>query len=137
MLAEVETVCDDVVILNSGTVVAKGTTADVIGRGRQDMGQRTSVRVQVAAASMAHAQRLIEALPNVLRVTHNGEDGWLSISMVALVDGEGEDPRLTNRILEALSRADIQILSFGSGGSRLQDVFLDLTEDGEPTRAHG
>ncbi len=137
MLAEVETVCDDVVILSAGNVVARGTTAEVIGRGRQDVGQRTSVRVQVATASIAHAERLIEALPNVLRVTHNDEDGWLSISLVALVDGDGEDPRITNRILEVLSRADIQILSFGAGGGRLQDVFLTLTEDGEPRRAHG
>jgi ABC-2 type transport system ATP-binding protein len=32
LLAEVESVCDDVVILSSGEVVAKGTVSDVIGR---------------------------------------------------------------------------------------------------------
>jgi ABC-2 type transport system ATP-binding protein len=138
LLPEVESVCDDVVILNSGSVVAKGTAADVIGNGRQDAGQRTAIRVQVPPVSVGQAKHLIEELPNVLRVTPGAGEGWLSVSLVALVDGAaGEDARITNRILETLSRADIRILSFGAEGSRLQDVFLHLTEDEPPKRAHG
>jgi hypothetical protein len=34
-----------------------------------------------------------------------------------------------NSILEALLRADIPILRFEAGGHRLQDVFLQLTDE--------
>ena len=51
LLPEVESVCDDVVILSSGSVVARGTAAEVIGTNRPDALQRTSIRVQVPQAS--------------------------------------------------------------------------------------
>jgi ABC-2 type transport system ATP-binding protein len=136
LLTEVESVCDDVVILSSGSVVAKGTTAEVIGHTRPDTLQRTSIRVQVPPAFAAQAQRTIEALPNVLRVVPGASAGWLAISLVTLADGTStDDPRATNRITEALIRADIPILSFGAEGGRLQDVFLHLTEDSLPEEA--
>jgi ABC-2 type transport system ATP-binding protein len=131
LLPEVESVCDDVVILSSGGVVARGTTAEVIGNSRPDAIQRTSIRVQVPPALVTQAQRAIEGLPNVLRVASGASPGWLAVSLVTLADGApGEDPRITNQIPEALIRADIPILSLGAEGSRLQDVFLHLTEDG-------
>jgi ABC-2 type transport system ATP-binding protein len=135
LLTEVESVCDDVVILSSGSVVAKGTTAEVIGHTRPDSLQRTSIRVQVPPSFAAQAQRAIEALPNVLRVAGGATPGWLTVALVTLADGTGEDPRVTNRIPEALIRADIPILSFGAEGGRLQDVFLHLTEDQVPEEA--
>ena len=75
------------------------------------------------------AQKAIEALPNVLRVTPGATAGWLSVSLVTIADGTEDNARTTNRIPEALIRADIPILSFGAEGGRLQDVFLHLTED--------
>jgi ABC-2 type transport system ATP-binding protein len=129
LLPEVESVCDDVVILSHGSVVARGTAAEVIGRNRPDAVQRTSIRVQVAPAFASQAQRAVEALPNVLRVTPGATPGWLSVALVTLADGAA-DPRVTNQITETLIRADIPILSFGAEGGRLQDVFLHLTEEG-------
>ena len=129
LLPEVESVCDDVVILSSGTVVAKGTAAEVIGGSRPDALQRTSMRVQVPGSFATQAQKAIEALPNVLRVTPGATAGWLSVSLVTIADGTEDNARTTNRIPEALIRADIPILSFGAEGGRLQDVFLHLTED--------
>ncbi|MDH3399259.1 MAG: ABC transporter ATP-binding protein, partial [Acidimicrobiia bacterium] len=45
-LAEVESICDDVVILSSGHVVAKGSVADVIRQARGNVNQETAVRLQ-------------------------------------------------------------------------------------------
>ena len=53
--------------------------------------------------------------------------GWLRVE----VDGvAGTDPGLSNRVLDALIRADIPILSFEPQEGRLQDVFLQLTAAG-------
>ena len=59
-----------------------------------------------------------------------GVAGWLNVELLhSANEASGEDYHLNNRILEALIRAEIPILSFGAEGGRLQDVFLHLTEE--------
>lgn len=135
-LAEIESVCDDVVILSAGQVVAAGSVAEVIGRAQQTDVQRNGVRVWVPSASLAAAQQRLEALPYVMEAAPiEGMEGWLRIEFVdkagvSMMNGEtGEDPQLTNRMLEALIDAGIPILAFQSEGGRLQDAFLRLTEE--------
>ena len=128
-LSDVEGVCDDVVILSSGEVVARGSVSQVIG-GTQRGGN--VVRLHVPAESIVEAQRTLESIPNVLRVNAtSGVSGWLRVELVSPTDGSSpEDHRGKNRLLEALIRAEIPILSFDSEGGRLQDVFLHLTAEG-------
>ncbi|MGH2522999.1 MAG: ABC transporter ATP-binding protein, partial [Anaerolineales bacterium] len=85
LLSEVEGVCDDVVILSSGQVVASGTVAEVIGRTRQTGSQRNAARIRVPPHSVAEAQHLLQAMPKVMRATPAGETaGWLGVELVDL-----------------------------------------------------
>ena len=119
MLPEVEAVCDDVVILSSGEVVARGPVSDVIGKA-----ERNVIRVRVPVEAVAGAQRELETLSAVRRVvTGSGQPGWLRVEVD---DANGGDP-LNNRILGALISAAIPIVGFEPQKGRLQDVFLDLT----------
>jgi ABC-2 type transport system ATP-binding protein len=130
-LWEIEVVCDDVVILNMGQVAAAGTVAEVIG-GVQGQGIRRNVlRIQVPAPSVAEAQPVLEALPEVVRAVPSGEAaGWLRVELAPPSDGaSAEDLRVNNRLLEALIRAEIPVLSFEAAGGRLNEVFLYLTEE--------
>jgi ABC-2 type transport system ATP-binding protein len=131
-LSEIETVCDEVVILRSGHVVATGSVSEVIGQARQSVSQRNVIRIQVPTPSIVEAQRVLEALPNIIKVTPKADtDNWLE---VALMDSNSENSsgehHLGNKILDALIRANIAILSYAAGGNRLQEVFLQLTEEG-------
>jgi len=120
MLPEVESVCDDVVILSSGEVVARGPVGDVTGKA-----ERNVIRVRVPVPAVADAQRELEALQPVRRVVAgSGQPGWVRVE-VEEAGGQG-DP-LNNRLLDALIRAGIPILGFEPQSGRLQDVFLDLT----------
>jgi len=129
-LAEVEGICDDVIIMNAGQVVAKGTVAEVIGQHGQADGQR-AVRIRVQPASMESAQRALQAVHGAGRVTQgDAAGGWLVVEMA---DGAGassaDDPAARNRLLGALIQADIPVLGFETAGGRLQDVFLQLTAE--------
>ncbi len=128
LLWEIEKVCDDVVILSEGEVVASGSVAEVI-RGTPRTGSQGRVmRIRVAAESMAEAQRVLGALPGVTKVAATAETaGWLRLEVG---ESAAEDHRASNRILEALIRADVPIVSLEPEGGRLQDVFLQLTEKG-------
>jgi ABC-2 type transport system ATP-binding protein len=131
LLSEIENVCDDVVILNVGQIVAKGTVAEVVGRVQQNIILKNVVRVQVLPESAAEARAVLEAMPNITSVTQVGElDGWLRLELLTANDGDVEAAyQVNNKILAALIRAKIPILGFGVEGGKLQDVFLHLTEE--------
>jgi len=132
LLAEVESVCDDVVILSAGQVVAQGSVADVISRAQRSAARRNTLRVQVPIPALTESQRLLEVLPQVGAVMPSGEaTGWLWVELAASPDGDSADqmPLVKNSILEALIQAGIPIQGLEVGGGRLQDVFLQLTEE--------
>jgi len=126
LLGEVETTCDDVVILNRGEVVAKGTVTDVIREVKQD-----ALRIQVPSRSARQARKVLKTLRNVTQANPIAEmPGWIRVELAPYPDGtSAEQYQVNNTILRALIRAKIPILSFGTEGGRLQDVFLHLTEE--------
>lgn len=125
-LSEIEDVCDDVVILSSGQIIASGPVADVIGQA-----QRNIIRVRVPLSSIPLALQKLEAMPNILRVaSSDSKTGWLAVERVALTDlTPAPKPDANNKILEALIKAKIPILGYQVEGGRLQDVFLHLTDE--------
>jgi ABC-2 type transport system ATP-binding protein len=130
MLSEIEGVCDDVIIMNAGQVVAKGTVAEVIGEhGRVD--GRRSVRIRVPSSSIDAALRVLAAAPDVGSVTPTDPvAGWLAVETVDGDSADASDGALArNQILEALIQAQVPILGFDAAGGRLQDVFMQLTAE--------
>jgi len=131
LLSEIENVCDDVVILNVGQIVARGSVAEVIGRVQQNIILQNALRIQVLPEFIADAQQILETMPNIKKVTPIGElEGWLRLELVGPTDGNSANVhQINNKILSALIRAKIPILGFEVEGGRLQDVFLHLTEE--------
>lgn len=129
-LPEVESVCDDVLIMNLGQVVAAGPVAEVIGHGqfrKSGAMQKNGMRIQVPPQSVAQARKALEAVPSVLQVTSSSDmGGWLRVELGEVIDEQQN--QIKNKMLEALIRANISVLSFETEGSRLQDVFMQLTD---------
>ncbi len=130
-LSDIEGVCDDVLILNQGQIVAQGRVNEVIGRAQQSLLQGNILRILVPPDSVDKAQDVLELLPQVVRVDPTSEEaGWLRVGISKSTDRSlSEDNYINNRILEALIHAQIPILNFGVEGSRLQDVFFQLTTE--------
>jgi len=127
-LSEVEGVCDDVVILSLGQVVAKGSVAEVLAQARGNFTQGAGVRIQVPPEAVERARRLLEGLPFVQTVEAQADrGGWLRVGMTEMLD---EDAYLQsgNQALADLIGSSIPVLSFETHGGRLGEVFLQLTE---------
>src|SRR3990172_7098278 len=62
LLSEIEGVCDDVVILNVGQIVARGSVAQVISRVQQNIILGNALRVQVLPDLVTQARQVLEAL---------------------------------------------------------------------------
>ena len=126
LLAEVESVCDDVVILRKGQVVASGPVAEIIGQAK-----RNEIRVHVPSTHLPEAIKRLEILPNILQITpSNKVSGWLNVKFVNPDDTPDGENLMRKNVLESLLQAEIPILSFEAESGRLQDVFLKLTEEG-------
>ena len=130
-LSEIESVCDDVVILSSGEVVAAGTVAAVIGRTQQEVVRRSGIRIHVAPPALAEALRRLEEAPGVAEVAAtDAEAGWLRVELQNAANGMPmDDQSTTNHLLAALIQGNVPILSFQADGGGLQDAFLHLTEE--------
>ena len=128
LLSEVESVCDDVVILSTGQVVAKGSVAEVVGQARGTASHRNGIRIRVPSPSTTEANEVLAAVPDIVKVTAVDGTGWLALELAhSPAEAHAEDHFINNRILDALICAKIPILGFEAGGGRLQDAFLQLT----------
>lgn len=131
LLSEIENVCDDVIILNDGQIVAQGTVAEVIGGDRAAMAQGSALRVQVPPDAVARAKEAVEAaLPALVKVDAVGEadGGWLRVELAGSVAGDESRTQMPNNdILGAIIGIDVPVLRFEVEGGRLHDVFLNLT----------
>jgi len=122
-LPEVESICDDVLILNMGKVIAKGTVKDIIGQ------PRDTIRIKVPSRSLAYARQHLAKFKNLFKVTSGEKNGWLIIQFSDLTRPKSKEySSLNNNILMVLINAKIPILGLETEGGRLQDVFLNLTE---------
>jgi ABC-2 type transport system ATP-binding protein len=126
LLTEIEGICDDVVIMNAGQIVAKGSVAEVLGRASADGSLQNVVRVRVPTGSVDAAASIVDGTAGA-RTTDRDPSGWLTVEF----DGGDAVSRDAdrNRLLDALIRADIPIVGFEVAGGRLQDVFLQLTAE--------
>lgn len=118
LLTEVEEVCDEMVILRQGRVVASGSVAEVL-----QAAQKNVARLRVPESTAAAAQAAVTKLPWVTAVVTNGPAGHLELQL-----NEDAAQHNKNEILHTLLRANIPVLHFDAENGRLQDVFFQLTE---------
>jgi ABC-2 type transport system ATP-binding protein len=119
LLAEVEQICDRVVILNAGRVVADG---DIDQVARLAAAPRQG-RVRLPPDSLAAGVRVLSASPEVAEVSRSeaGDEIVLELS-------EGRTPVTAGpRILRTLLDADLPVLGVEFERGRLSDAFLTLT----------
>jgi ABC-2 type transport system ATP-binding protein len=115
LLYEVEQVCDRVVVIKKGRLIASGTIAEVTHRGSY---------YEIAVPDIGRASSALRALPGVTEIRQTD-------SMLEVVADAGRGSEL-NRVLAA---AGIYASAIVPRTSSLEDVFLELTESGSDAPA--
>lgn len=112
ILQEVEAICDRVIIINRGKLVANDTITGL----RQNIHSIHSVIVQFKEPVDAG---LLQSLPNVTAVIPTENNGW---------EVQTPDPEtLRKQIMELSLQKNLNIVSLQSGEKSLEDVFRQLT----------
>ena len=121
ILPEVSAVCDRVIIINRGKLVASDTTEN-LGKRLHDSSE---FRLRVAGSEEA----ALVALTGVAGVEEVSAQGTVEQDTVDLrvVTAAGADPR--RAIFNALSRADLPIYLMTAMDYTLEEIFLQLTTE--------
>ena len=110
LMGEIEQVCDRVGVIRDGSLVAEGTVEELRGR----------AGLRVRAEPLSEAARLVGALPAVDQVI--SVDGLLDLAV---------DTAQAPAINRALVEAGIAVSELYAQKASLEDVFLELTANGD------
>lgn len=121
ILPEVQAVCERVIIINKGELIADGTPDEL----SHDLSTDHNLIARVAGPE-DEVEKLLKRLPGVINVFNNGErePGVFEYS----IEGEvGADPRRV--MFERLAQRGWPILALRSTDMSLEEVFINLTND--------
>lgn len=125
ILQEIEAVCDRIIIINQGQLVADDTAAELTKRYSSD--RRLLVRI---AGGEEDAYALLTRVPGVEQVASLGEKE-LGVFEFAVTPKEGEDVR--REISTRLAARNWAIMGMRSMEMTLEDVFVSLTRENLPS----
>lgn len=124
ILSEVQEVCDHVLIIHHGKLIATGTPEDLE---KQMRGNTTALIVK--SDDISKTEKLFGAIDGVARATcmQTAVPGELSVCV------EPEDSRdLREALFYTCAKADCPILLMQPSGVSLESIFLELTADNAP-----
>ena len=102
----------------------------VMDQVQKNITPRICMRVHVPPAAVLEAQQVLDAMPNILKLTHVNELlGWLEMELVPGVNHSWVNPYQVNRILSALIRAKVPIISFAPKHSLSENMVLNFSTD--------
>ena len=126
ILSEVQAVCDRILMIHRGKLVACGTPAELEGQ----LAGRVVYRIGAKASPM-EVREALEPVPGVTDITAEaGSDGRTE----AVVSCSDQSPDMDERLSFALSDRRIPVLRLEREQTSLEDVFLALAQD-EPAPA--
>lgn len=117
ILSEIDMVCDSVIILNEGRVVASGPPQDL----REHVAPRYRVECRVDPQVKVLIPQMVRDLPGIVLEDYQ-EDGQFARFLLV---GDGEDPRL--RLFRTFAAAGIEIREMIRERITLEDVFMHYT----------
>ncbi len=126
ILPEVSQVCDRIIIINNGRLVAAGSPDNL--RDRLKKSSMTNVRI-AGSADPADAERIISSLDgaSVIRIEEPVGDGS---ALITVESSSNSDIR--NALARRLIEEDIPLLEIYSEELSLEDIFIRLvTEEGD------
>lgn len=118
ILTEVEQVCDRVVIINKGKVVAQGTASEL---GQKFMPQR-QLYIELDGGNHEAYQRLLQGLDIVEKIELQGR-GYVLYTP--------SDDTIQKPITRVIANSDFTLIEMRQLDVSLEDVFLDIINKGE------
>ena len=123
ILTEIRAVCDHVFIISKGKLVATDTTENLINL----MSKNQEINLVLKTDEIG-ARQMLEKLDNIADISFEEpeEDGTVKLLVTAQKDCD-----IREEIFELASASDVPVLEMHSVVRSLEDVFLELTGEGD------
>lgn len=123
ILSEVSAVCDHIMIIAHGKLVASDSP-----EGLQKLMSGSAELELALKGSFEDAKKALQKLPNVENVENKGaeQDGCVQVSVLSK-----ENTDIREEVFYALADAGLPIMSMHRMEKSLEDIFLELTEEGK------
>lgn len=129
ILPEISAICERVVIINNGKIVAEDTPENLSKKLSGD--NRLMIRVEGTPAEIEKALSTVDDIEYIEALGQKEEDSWDYI----IEAGAGADIR--KKLFAALAKAELAILMSKSMSLSLEEVFLQLTTSEEASEKDG
>ena len=126
ILAEISAVCDHVIIISHGNIVANDTLENL----EASAGKNNALTLKIKG-ECARAEKLISSVPGVASAEYSENGGIVSASLTA---EEGADIR--EAIFNAFASAKMPILDMHTNETTLEDIFLGLAYGSDERNAY-
>ena len=127
ILSEVQAVCDMVLIINKGKLIAFDKTENLESK----MGGSYSIELSVEADAAALSTAL-DGIEGVDAFNVSPEDGGICRAIISC--GENDPKPISKEIFERCFSSGISVLSLSPKKASLEDIFIELTES-DPAEA--
>lgn len=127
ILPEVQAVCDRVVVIANGKIVADDTPDNL----SKDLTDYSRYNVRIEGDNAANVKMLLQDIPNMHTVTLLGERENNTFDFVIEADESDRTIDIRRSVASEAAKAGYLILGMQSADMSLEDVFLKLTKDGE------
>ncbi|WP_411680909.1 ABC transporter ATP-binding protein [Clostridium thailandense] len=121
ILSEISAICDRVVIINKGSIVAEGTPDELSHK--LSYGTKISLRIK---SSLNEAEEIIKGVSNINSVSNEGVKEPDTIDLI--VEGKN-DCDIREDLFYAFSRANIPLLMIKPLNLTLEEIFLEVTNE--------
>ena len=126
ILPEVQSVCDHILIISHGKLVASDTPENL----ETLFSSVHGVNLTVLGEENALRQALADLAPQEKILVRNGENGQLKV-----VVSHDEEHDIREALFRACAKGDLPILEMTQTQASLEDVFLELTQEAQKTKA--
>ena len=126
ILAEISAVCDHVIIISHGNIVANDTLENL----EASAGKNNALTLKIKG-DKARAEKLISSVFGVVSAEYSENGGIVSASLIA---EEGADIR--EAIFNAFASAKMPILDMHTNETTLEDIFLGLAYGSDERNAY-
>lgn len=128
ILSEISAICDRVLIINKGEIVASGTPEELSNK----LSFSNKLLLRVKGPKQA-VYKLIREMPEIERVD---EQGVREPNTVDIFVEAKEDNDVRERIFQTLSHAEYPILMMKSVELSLEEIFLQVTDNQKQREEH-
>lgn len=123
IMQEISAVCDEIIIINNGKMIAKDTPDNLI-----NMIKGTSAIHIVVKGNEDIIKETVENVPDIEKITYDSESEENTLGMTLY---SSEDGDIRETLFYAFADRRCPILELHRSDNSLEDVFLALTKDGD------